>query len=103
MRRGPIRGSIQIPDVAGIRILSDAMFPPSGALPPAKYLAPESTGKLNGGGVGGCAPAATPKPTPKPTPTPAGSASPEPTPAGTPTATPEPTPVPTPVATAAPS
>ncbi len=61
------RGSIQIPDLPDIRALATAVFPPSGTLPPDKYLAPESSGKVDGSGVRGCAPAATPKPPPMPT------------------------------------
>jgi LCP family protein required for cell wall assembly len=89
------RGSIQIPDVADIRALANKLFPPSGTLPPAKYLAPVSSGSVSGSGVSSCAPAATPKPTPKPTKKP----TPKPTvkPSHAPTATPGVTPVETPV------
>ena len=97
------RGSIQIPDVPDIRALSDALFPPSGTLPPAKYETPESSGKVDGSGVRGCAPAPTPRPTPRPTPKPTAKPSVTPDPAATPHPTPEPTPAATPVATPAPS
>jgi LCP family protein required for cell wall assembly len=97
------RGSIQIPDVPDIRALSDALFPPSGTLPPAKYETPESSGKVDGSGVRGCAPAPTPRPTPRPTPKPTPKPSVTPDPAATPNPTPEPTPAATPVATPAPS
>jgi len=105
------RGSIQIPDVPDIRALAAVLFPPSGTVPPARYLAPESTGKVSGSGVTSCAPAATPRPTPKPTAQPSATlgptATPEPTPEPslepTPHPTPHPTPQPTPVPTPAPS
>jgi len=74
------RGSIQIPDVAGIRALADVMFPPSGTLPAADYATPASTGSVSGSGVSGCAPAATPRPTVKPTTNPISSVGPTPTP-----------------------
>jgi LCP family protein required for cell wall assembly len=79
------RGSIQIPDVAGIRKLVAQMFPTDGTVPPAKYQASTNTGKPNGSGVSSCqpvrpkpTPTPTPKPTPKPTPTPAPTPSVEP-------------------------
>ena len=101
------RGSIQIPDLPEIRALSDALFPPSGTLPPAKYEAPETSGKVDGSGVGSCAPPPTPRPTPKPTPNPTPKPTPKPSatsdPTATPHPTPAPTPVPTPVATPSPS
>ena len=81
------RGSIQIPDVPDIRALAASVFPPTGTIPPAKYLAPEVSGKVDGSGVRGCAPAATPRPTPRPTPKP--TPKPKPTAAPTPSPTPE--------------
>jgi LCP family protein required for cell wall assembly len=62
------RGSIQKPDVAGIRKLGASIFTPSGTLPPSRYLAPESTGSVSGSGVSSCKPPSTPKPTARPTP-----------------------------------
>jgi LCP family protein required for cell wall assembly len=91
------RGSIQIPDVPGIRALAGDLFPAAGTPPAARYVLKASTGKLSGSGVKGCAPAATAKPKPKPTP--------RPTPTGPPAAstpTPEP-PAPTPEVSPAPS
>jgi polyisoprenyl-teichoic acid--peptidoglycan teichoic acid transferase len=86
------RGSVQIPDVKGIRKLAAALFPPSGSAPVARYLVPASSGGAKGSGVSNCAdaPRATPKPTPRPTPKPT------PKPTATAVATPAPTPTPTP-------
>jgi len=64
------RGSIQKPDVPAIRKLAASIFTPTGTLPPAKYLAPASTGSVSGSGVSSCRPPATPRPTPQPTPKP---------------------------------
>ncbi|MFL5710182.1 MAG: LCP family protein [Chloroflexota bacterium] len=64
------RGSIQKPDVPAIRKLAASIFTTSGTLPPAKYLAPGSTGSVSGSGVSSCKPPSTPKPTAKPTPKP---------------------------------
>ena len=77
------RGSIQIPDVVGIRALADMLFPEAGALPDAAYVLPPSSGSVKGSGVSGCVPAPTPKPTAKPISNP--TASPQPTPTATPT------------------
>ena len=82
------RGSIQVPDIPDIRALAAKLFTPSGTLPPAKYLAPEPSGKVSGSGVSACRPAATPRPTPKPTPKPTAKPTAKPTP--TPEATPAP-------------
>jgi LCP family protein required for cell wall assembly len=86
------RGSIQIPNVAGIRKLIRTLFPTDGSLPPARYLASTGSGKASGSGVSQCGPVATPRPTatPKPTskPTPKPTASAEPTPDPTPSAEP---------------
>jgi LCP family protein required for cell wall assembly len=104
------RGSIQLPDIPGIRELSASLFTTSGVVPPDKYRVPESSGRVSGSGVGSCAPRSTPpppppkpKPTPKPTPaaTPATTA--EPTPPPSPKPTPKPTPAPTPPPTPAPT
>ena len=67
------RGSIQLPDLAGILALSAQMFPAPGTLPATQYAAPPASSSGGGGsGVGSCAPAPTPtpKPTPKATPQP---------------------------------
>ena len=91
------RGSIQIPDVDGIRKLTAELFPVDGRLPATAYaLAKPPTGVVAGSGVGGCAPAPRPKPTPtpEPTPKPASSPTPEPGQSAEPTATPDPTPTP---------
>jgi cell envelope-related transcriptional attenuator-like protein len=87
------RGSIQIPDVGDIRKLSAAIFPPTGTLPPEKYLAPPSSGDVSGSGVSNCRPASTPKPTRRP-PTPKPEVTPGPTPVPTPIDSPEATPAP---------
>jgi LCP family protein required for cell wall assembly len=80
------RGSIELPDLAGIHVLSAQMFPPPGTLPAKQFAAPPaSSGGGGGSGVGTCAMA--PTPTPKATPTPSGgegSPSPTPSPAGSP-------------------
>lgn len=69
------RGSIQIPDVAGIRALAAKLFPTDGTLPDATYgLGKPSTATVSGSGVGGCAAAPRPKPTPTPKPKPTSSA-----------------------------
>ena len=80
------RGSIQIPDLVGIRALADMLFPETGALPDVVYVPPPSTGSVKGSGVSGCAPAPTPKPTANPpaNPTPNSTTSPGPIPNPTP-------------------
>lgn len=103
-----VRGSIQIPDVKGIRALAAKLFPTDGTLPDATYgLAKPSTGTVSGSGVGGCAPAPRPKPTPKPKPTPSVEPSPTPVSSDTPEPTkPGPSPsveVPPPIDSAAPA
>jgi LCP family protein required for cell wall assembly len=106
-----VRGSIQVPDVDGIRALAAALFPVDGSLPDAAYALAKpssgssgtssgtSTGTPDGSGVGGCAPAPRPKPTatPKPTAAPTASASPstEPEPSGSQEASPSAEPTPT--------
>lgn len=86
-----VRGSIQLPDVPGIRALAAKLFPIDGSLPSADYGLPKPSGTTaSGSGVGGCNPAPKPKPTPTPKPKP--STTPEPTPAPTSSATPEATP-----------
>jgi len=94
-----VRGYIFHADFAAIRARADRLFPPTGTLPPAEFLAPKAVaGRPSGSGVSGCLPAATPKPTatpkPKPTATPAPSPSGEPTPTGEPTPSGGPTPLP---------
>jgi LCP family protein required for cell wall assembly len=96
----PGRGSIQLPDIKGIRTLADRLFTEPGTLPPARFKAPASkSGKATAKGIGSCAPARTPRPTPKPTKKPP-KATPKPTAAApdpTPTeAPPDPTPTPEP-------
>ena len=93
------RGSIQIPDLVGIRALSDTLFPEAGALPAATYVPPPSTGSVKGSGVSGCAPAPRPKPTANPTANPTPNSTANPTPNST--ASPGPIPNPTPSASAA--
>ena len=62
------RGSVQIPDIQGIRALAGKLFTEPGTLPAARFKAPAAkSGKATTSGVGSCAPARTPKPTPKPT------------------------------------
>ena len=97
------RGSIQIPDIAGIRKLAATLFPETGTLPLAKFAAPAPATSGSGSGTGSCAPAPTaaPPPTPVPTATVAPSPSADPTPAPTATtapatASPSPSPSPTP-------
>jgi hypothetical protein len=66
------RGSVQIPDIKGIRALADRLFTEPGTLPAARFKAPAAkSGKATTSGVGSCAPARTPRPTPKPTKKPA--------------------------------
>ena len=88
------RGSIQIPDLIGIRALADMLFPAAGVLPDVVYVPPPSTGSVKGSGVSGCAPAPTPKPTAKPAPSSAPSSGPSST------ASPQEPPTPSPIATA---
>ena len=95
------RGSVQIPDIKGIRALADRLFTPPGTAPAPRFKAPAAkSGKATNGGIGDCAPARTPKPTPKPTkkptPKPTTKATPKPTPEVTPEPPPDPTPEPTP-------
>lgn len=90
------RGSIQIPDIVGIRALAAKLFPTDGTLPLIDYAAPPPVsegGTPSGSGTGSCAPAPTPTPKPTPSPEPSGSPSAEQSPATTPTpaATPSPT------------
>ncbi len=78
------RGSIQIPDIKGIRALAARLFTAPGTPPAPRFKAPAAkAGKATNGGIGDCAPARTPKPTPKPTK--------KPTPKPTTKATPKPT------------
>jgi len=76
-----VRGSIQLPDVAGIRALAAQLFPPPGTLPAVTLAVPQPTAsRASGSGVSSCLPAATPRPTanpaPSPSPSPSSSASP---------------------------
>ena len=88
------RGSIQIPDIAGIRKLAATLFPETGALPLAAFAAPPPATSGSGSGTGSCGPAATKPPPPTPVP----SASVEPSPSS------DVTPAPTaPAATASPA
>jgi LCP family protein required for cell wall assembly len=91
------RGSIQLPDVPGIRALAAKLFPGDGSLPSADYGLPKaSTATVSGSGVGGCNPAPKPKPTPTPEPTAKPEPSPGPSgsvePSGSPTASESPEP-----------
>jgi anionic cell wall polymer biosynthesis LytR-Cps2A-Psr (LCP) family protein len=94
-----VRGSIQIPDVAGIRALAADLFPADGSLPSLAYALPKpSTTAAAGSGVAGCSPAPRPKPTPTPepttTPTLGATPSVEPTPSESPGASADPSPSP---------
>jgi LCP family protein required for cell wall assembly len=83
------RGSVQIPDIPGIRALAAKLFTEPGTLPAARFKAPAAQpGKATTKGIGDCAPKRTPRPTPKPTPKPTA----KPTSGSTPKPTPEPTP-----------
>jgi LCP family protein required for cell wall assembly len=81
-----VRGSIQLPDVAGIRALAAELFPVPGTLPAAAFAVPPPTAsRASGSGVSACLPVATPRPTATPTPKP--SPNPSPTSAASPSAT----------------
>ena len=88
------RGSIQVPDIAGIRALAARIFPESGTLPPSEFAAPPPATSGSGSGTGSCAPA--PTRTPPPTPVASPSAIPTSTPKPSTTPTPSPSPSPTP-------
>ena len=78
-----VRGSIQLPDVAGIRALVAKLFPPVGTLPEVALAAPPPVAPAaSGSGVSSCLPAPTPVPSARPTavPSPATPASPSPSP-----------------------
>ena len=91
-----VRGSIQLPDVAGIRALVAKLFPPVGTLPEvALAVPPPAAPAASGSGVSSCLPAPTPVPTAKPTPVPS-----HPTPAASPTASPPASPTASPAASA---
>lgn len=63
------RGSIQLPDIPGIRKLAAGLFTVDGEAPTATFALPKpAAGAVAGSGVGGCAPAPRPKPTPTPKP-----------------------------------
>ena len=85
-----VRGSIQLPDVAGIRALVAKLFPPVGTLPEvALAVPPPAAPAASGSGVSSCLPAPTPVPTARPTAVPSPA-----TPAASPTASPGVTPRP---------
>ncbi len=75
-----VRGSIQLPDVGGIRALAAQLFPPPGTLPAVALAAPQPAApRASGSGVSSCLPAATPRPAPtraaSPSPSPSASSS----------------------------
>ena len=87
-----VRGSIQLPDIAGIRALAASLFPPPGTVPAAAYAAPAPTAaRASGSGVSSCLPAPTPRPTAKPIPKLSPSAAASPSGSGPTDATPTPT------------
>ncbi len=90
------RGSTQIPDVPGIRLLAAGLFPPTGTVPNVDYAAPPPATSGSGSGTGNCVQPATPTPTPAPTPDPVPTASPTPSASPDPSATLVPTPEPSP-------
>jgi LCP family protein required for cell wall assembly len=62
-----VRGSIQLPDIAGIRALAASLFPSPGSVPAVAYAAPAPTAtRATGSGVSACLPAPTPRPSAKP-------------------------------------
>jgi hypothetical protein len=114
------RGSIQVPDIPGIRAMSAKLFPEPGVAPDISYLSvpvtAEGTGVTSGpdvapptgqpltSGVKGCSYAPAPAPTRAPTAAPTAAPTVAPTPTATPAGTkgPKGNPTPTPAATAAP-
>jgi len=80
------RGSIQLPNLNGIRALSAELFTTPGTMPNPAFAAPPAMSGGKGSGVSDCAPAPvpTPKPTPKPKPTPPPSNAPSASPAVSP-------------------
>lgn len=110
-----VRGSIQLPDVAGIRALAAQLFPPPGTPPALALAAPQPAApRASGSGVSSCLPAAIPKPAPtraaSPSPSPSPSATPpdgsapsptEPTPGTEPS--PSPSPIPSPGSSSSPA
>jgi len=83
-----VRGSIQLPDVTGIRVLAAKLFPLPGTLPAAGYAVPPPTAsRASGSGVSACLPAATPRPVATPRPTAKPTPKPSPTSAASPSAT----------------
>jgi len=98
-----VRGSIQVPDIDGIRALATKLFPIDGKSPDAAYGLPKpSSGAVAGSGVGGCAPAPKPKPTPTPTPKPTPTPEQSVDPSASPSAPPDASPTAEPSATAEP-
>jgi len=74
-----VRGSIQLPDIAGIRALAASLFPALGTMPAVAYGVPAPTAaRASGSGVSSCLPAPTPRPSAKPTSKPAASTAPSP-------------------------
>ena len=71
-----VRGSIQLPDVAGIRALAASLFPAPGRCPRLRTRCRPTAARASGSGVSSCLPAPTPRPSAKPT------AAPEPRDAG---------------------
>ncbi len=70
-----VRGSIQLPDLKGIRALAAELFPKPGTLPAVAYVAPApAASRPSGSGVSSCLPAPAPRPTAKPAPKPSPSA-----------------------------
>ena len=62
-----VRGSIQLPDIAGIRALATSLFPSPGTVPAVAYAAPAPAAtRATGSGVSSCLPAPTPRPSAKP-------------------------------------
>lgn len=93
----PVRGSIQLPDLAGIHALGVQAFPPAGTLPVGLATIPVDPG----GKTRSTLPTATcfvPAPTPVPTPVPSDTPSPSDAPGPSPSITPKPgkTPAPSP-------
>ena len=74
-----VRGSIQLPDIAGIRALAASLFPAPGTMPAVAYGVPAPAApRASGSGVSSCLPAPTPRPSAKPTSKPAASTAPSP-------------------------
>ncbi len=118
-----VRGSIQIPDVGGIRALAAALFPIDGSLPAEEYAlmkpavgsspgtSPTASGSASpatpsGSGVSGCTAAPRPRATSAPKPKPTADPAPEPTapsPSTEPSSSAEPSATPAPSASPGPT